>query len=411
MAKTYINTVKYEILLKFKVDGIVDKHDIIGAIFGQSEGLLGEDLDLRELQKNGKLGRIEIVPKVMNGTTNGTISIPSSMDMVETCILAAAIETVDKVGPCGSTFITETVEDTRTLKRKMIASRAKQLLHKLMTEKLPESQEIAQQVRDLTRKAGIVDFGRERLPAGPDIESSEEVIVVEGRADVLTLLKNNIKNAIAMGGANVPQTLIELSRRKKLILFMDGDRGGLLNARKLQNLARVDSVAFAPDGKEVEELTSKEIIMALRKREPIASLRVKKLPIATKNKPFAKPIEKKPTQRLSVTKTEIETKVIKKPVPKVEDKELTKFKPTLKELEGSLKARLLDEKGKILQEVGVRELMPTIKKEKKIHTIVFDGIITKRLLDAAEQKNVKTIVGVKKGRIEESKKTKVLALD
>ena len=89
MAKTYIDSVKYMIEIEFEIKGIVDKPDIIGAVFGQSEGLLGEQLDLRELQKNGRIGRIEITQNTNMGKTKGLLSIPSSLDMVETSILAA----------------------------------------------------------------------------------------------------------------------------------------------------------------------------------------------------------------------------------------------------------------------------------------------------------------------------------
>ena len=65
MAKTYLSTVKYEAVVQFEITGVVDRHDIIGAVFGQSEGLLGETLDLRALQKNGKSG-------CKNGGTNGS---------------------------------------------------------------------------------------------------------------------------------------------------------------------------------------------------------------------------------------------------------------------------------------------------------------------------------------------------
>jgi len=48
---------------KIEIEGVVDKPDVVGAIFGQTEGLLGEDLDLRELQRTGRVGRIQIAVK------------------------------------------------------------------------------------------------------------------------------------------------------------------------------------------------------------------------------------------------------------------------------------------------------------------------------------------------------------
>ncbi|MFH1224413.1 MAG: DNA primase DnaG [Candidatus Diapherotrites archaeon] len=268
MAKTYLNTVKYMIHIDFVISGIVEKPDIIGAIFGQSEGLLGDEMDLKELQKNGKVGRIEINSKSSMGRTKGEILVPSSMDMVQTSTLAAGIETVDKVGPCDAEFKITNIEDVRGAKREIIKERAKVLLQRMMKEQIPESNELTEEIRGSARKAEIVGYGKDKVPAGPDIDDSDELIVVEGRADVLNLLKNGIKNAIGMGGSQISPVVVQLSRRKKLTVFVDGDRGGELNARKLKQIASVAYVARAPDGKEVEELTGKEILLSLKRRVP-----------------------------------------------------------------------------------------------------------------------------------------------
>jgi len=42
--------VKYLAKLSFEIDGAVDKADIIGAIFGQTEGLFGPEMNLNEPQ-------------------------------------------------------------------------------------------------------------------------------------------------------------------------------------------------------------------------------------------------------------------------------------------------------------------------------------------------------------------------
>jgi DNA primase len=49
-------------------------------------------------------------------------------------------------------------------------------------------------------------------------------------------------------------------------LFVDGDRGGKLIAKNVCDNAKVMEIAQAPDGKEVEELTGKEILQALRRK-------------------------------------------------------------------------------------------------------------------------------------------------
>lgn len=474
MAKTYLETVKYNIIADFEIKGIVDKPDIIGAVFGQSEGLLGEDLDLRELQKNGRIGRIEIDLKIDSGKTKGVLNIPSSMDMVETSILAAAVESVDKVGPFESKFSTKKIEDTRNIKRKEIESRAKDLLKKFMTEQIPDSQEFTEKIREETRSADIEEFGPEKIPAGPDIRRSDEIIVVEGRADVLNLLRNGIKNAIAMGGAKPPETLLKLCMGKTVVLFVDGDRGGELNVRKMASMTKVDFVVKAPEGKEVEELARKEIIMALRKREKAEDFmkehsngfaernsfqRMQRLPAAGFERTgrgmrqgFGRPrgrmerpsrfgrdsgnegfqprfgarhsfrdrgnfaerpqaggfegfAPQEAAEAFSQPRQEMP-----KPEQKATQEEEAAFKPVMQELKGSLKARFLDSANKTVKEVEVREMLNELKGSKNVNSIVFDGIITKRVVDEAKKIGVKAIVGVKKGKIENESEVKLLAM-
>ncbi|MEM3201854.1 MAG: DNA primase DnaG, partial [Candidatus Micrarchaeaceae archaeon] len=271
MAKTYLDMVKYMVEANFEINGLVEKPDIIGAVFGQTEGLLGDELDLRELQKSGKIGRIEIDSSQSGSKTYGKLSMPASLDKVETCILAAAVESVDRVGPYDARFHVNKVEDTRTEKRKKVLERAKELLRNLLTNQIPESRELTEIVESDLKVSEITSYGPEKLPAGPDVKSSDDVILVEGRADVLTLLKNDITNAIAVGGASssIPKSIIDLMREKEITAFVDGDRGGDMIINTLLHYGDIDFVAKAPDGKEVEELTRKEIIKSLRSRMPI----------------------------------------------------------------------------------------------------------------------------------------------
>ena len=218
MGKTYIDVVKYMVEAKFDVAGLAEKPDIIGAIFGQTEGLLGGGLDLRELQKNGKIGRIEIEVSTSGNKTFGKLFLPSSLGRVETCILGATIESVDRVGPFETIFKINKIEDTRNNKRDKIINRAKELLKTLLTTEMPDSREISELVEADVKSSVVTEYGPEKLPAGPEVEASEEVIFVEGRADVINLLKNDITNCIAVGGATgvIPPTIISLSSPRRL---------------------------------------------------------------------------------------------------------------------------------------------------------------------------------------------------
>ncbi len=266
MGKTYLETIKYLIIADFQVDGLVEKPDVIGAIFGQSEGLLGSQLDIKELQQNGKIGRIEITTAHNNNKTFGTLKLPCSLSMVETVIIAASIESIDKVGPCDTRFSIKKIEDTRGLKRKQIKDRAIDLLGKIMQEEIPDTKELMEEIVNTFKIKEIVFYGPDKLPAGPTVESNKELIIVEGRADVITMLKYGFTNVISTGGARIPVSLPQICKNKIVTLFLDGDRGADIQQAQLLRSVRVDFVARAPDGKEVEELTQKEINQALRRK-------------------------------------------------------------------------------------------------------------------------------------------------
>jgi DNA primase len=282
MGKTYLETIKYLIVADFQVDGLVEKPDVIGAIFGQSEGLLGSQLDIKDLQQNGKIGRIEITTSHNNNKTFGTLKLPCSLSMVETAIISASIESIDKVGPCDTRFTIKKIEDTRGLKRKQIKDRAIDLLGKLMQDEIPDTRELMDEIADTFKTKEIIFFGPDKLPAGPTIESNKELIIVEGRADVINMLKYGFTNVISTGGARIPSSLAEICKNKIVTLFLDGDRGADIQQNQLLRAVKVDYIARAPDGKEVEELTQKEINQALRRK--IKSNFVLDLSLKDKNK-------------------------------------------------------------------------------------------------------------------------------
>jgi len=265
MAKISPTSIKYSIVADFEADGPFQKPDVIGALFGQTEGLLGADMELRELQKEGKIGRIEVDLQTVDGKTKGEITIPSALDKTETTIIAASIETIDKIGPTDAKITIRDVEDVRGNKRDYIMERAKQLLGNIKNEGA-DSTEMGNELRESTRAAKITSYGPEELAAGPDVEKSNEVIVVEGRADVVNMLKSGFKNVVGMQGTRLPKSIITLGDEKEITLFIDGDRGGKLIAQNVCDNVRVAYIAVAPDGKEVEELTGKEIHQALRKK-------------------------------------------------------------------------------------------------------------------------------------------------
>ena len=353
------HTIKYVIRAKFEIEGVVEKPDVIGAVFGQTEGLFGSNLDLRELQKSGRIGRIEIELQSKKDKTTGKILIPTSLDRVSTAIIAASLETINRVGPCAAKVTLEKIEDVREAKRRLIIDRAKEILRKWTIETLPSTEEVYREVAETLKWAKVEKYGPEELSAGPEVDSAKEIIVVEGRADVINLLKCGIQNVIAVEGAKIPETIIKLCKEKEATAFLDGDRGGDLILKELLQVTDIKYVARAPSGKEVEELTCKEIFDALENRVSVDEL-----------------LKRKERRGLAVA------------VPK-------KVVELIKELEGTLEAVLLNENMEEIVRLPVSELAEKLQQMDGVDTIVFDGVITQRLVDIALDKRVKCIVAAR----------------
>lgn len=395
MGKVDLGTTKYLIHARIEASGVVEKPDVVGAIFGQTEGLLGNDLDLRELQKTGRIGRIEVNIESKVGKSRGSINLPSSLDKVETSILAAALETIDRVGPCEAIIAVDNIEDVRVSKRKRVIERAKNILATMVEEITPDSLELTDEVKESVRLQEIQKYGREQLPAGPNIDQSDAIIVVEGRADVLLLLKHGIKNTIAVEGTSVPQTIVDLSKQKTVTAFLDGDRGGDLILRELLQVAELDFVARAPDGKEVEELTKKEIFKALRNKIPAEQ--VMGMLGIRREEPRAFVPRPAPEPQAQAAQSPAPQQV--QQAPKKNDSE-EKFRKLFRDLSGTMKAYLLDSETNVIKEVAVRDLALALKNMKeKVSSVIFDGVVTQRLVEIASEKGVEYLVGAKIGTI------------
>ena len=257
------DTAKYLIHADVTAEGVVERNDVVGAVFGQTEGLLGDDLDLRTLQDASKVGRIDVAINSQNGQSFGRITIASGLDRVETAILAASLETIDRIGPCRSTVDVDRIEDVRAAKRREVVDRAKALLG-AFEESTMTSQELVEAVRESAHTGEITTY--EGLPAGPRVAETDAIIVVEGRADVLTLLGYGVKNAVAVEGTNVPEPVAALTEQRTTTAFLDGDRGGDLILKELAQVGDIDYVAVAPTGESVEDLSREAALSALREK-------------------------------------------------------------------------------------------------------------------------------------------------
>ncbi|MBT6921346.1 MAG: DNA primase [Candidatus Pacebacteria bacterium] len=376
MAKISPSSIKYNIIAEFVAEGPFQKPDVIGALFGQTEGLLGADMELRELQKEGKIGRIEVDLETVEGKTRGEITLPTALAKAETTIIAASMETIDKIGPTDAKITIKSIDDVRGSKRDYIMERAKQLLAGIQNEG-SDSTEMQNELRESTRISKVVSYGSEGLAAGPEMESSKEIIVVEGRADVVNLLKYGIKNCIGMQGTRFPQTIAKLSETKEITLFVDGDRGGKLIASNVNDNAKIAYVTSAPDGKEVEELTGKELLQALRKKVTTAEY------FGASSRPRAR--EEEAVEVISRRE--------------VLDEDISKMRELSSEIKGK-NVLVLSETLEILENVPASRLS---RLQTKDAFVLMSDSVTLALVKGAEKLQAKAIAAKTFGRIPETK--------
>ena len=384
------DTTKYLIHINIEAEGVVEKTDVVGAIFGQTEGLLGEDMDLRDLQRSGRVGRIDVTLTSKHGKTAGDLYIASSLDRAETAILAAALETIERIGPCVSRISVEGIEDLRAIKRRKIVDRAKELLMESFDEVGLSTNEILAEVREASRIVKITAIGDERLPAGPTVLESDAIIILEGRADVLNLLRCGIKNTVAVEGTKVPEIVAELSRKNNTTVFVDGDRGGDLILKELLQVADVDFVAFSPRGRSVEDMTRKEIIKSLRNKVPADVVRAQ----VAKNEPLSDLVfeitaPEDEAEPAAQSEPVIPEAVEEKPEPK---EPISSVEGHAEYMKGTGRARVLNSDAVILGDYtikGLEDILPRLDDDAA--GIIVDSAVGQKFVDTAYKKGIKYI--------------------
>ena len=367
--------VKYLVKLRFEVDGVVERADVIGAIFGQTEGLFGPEMNLNELQKSWKVGRIEINLESKNDRTRGEVIVPMSTDIGTAALIAAAVESVDKVGPCSARFNVGQIEDVRAVKRKQILDRAKLIVRDWSSKTSSEGENLLKDVTESRKWAKVINYGLENLPAGPGVKSSDFVYLVEGRADVVLFLRAGIENVVALEGTSIPDSIIELGKKKRLIAVLDGDRGGELIEKELAQVMKVEKVIHAPQGKEVEDLTPIDVINLLM-AERVDMTAVQRRQRSAEAGPAAPRGAEEPDEPVVVKTREL-----------------------YPNLNGTLEAILLDQG---LLEIGrfpISELVQKMEGTSGAQYLIFDGIVTQRLVESAAKVGVKGIIGHRTGEL------------
>ena len=355
----YTGIVKYHVKLSFDVDGLVERADIIGAIFGQTEGLLGPEMNLNELQRVSKVGRIEVTTTSTENTTNGNVLLPMSTD-VDTCaLISAAIESIDKVGPFDCSFKLDAIDDVRASKKEDIVRRAKEIKQKWSTKSVSEGDTMLKDVHE-SIAGKVTTYGPNKLPCSTGVFDSPWIILVEGRADIINLLRAGFDNALAINGATIDESIKELCKsKKKIVAFLDGDRAGGMILQELKSVVNVDIELRADSGVEVEELTPQRVADILKD----TNIEMKKLGTGS-------------------------------PTISEDDKSLatviSKIYPDLNE---TLESVALDDKDNQLFKIPISELVNKLSTQTGVKYLILDGIITQRLLDNAKTSGIGCIVG------------------
>jgi DNA primase len=401
--------VKYHVKLRFEVDGLVEKADIIGAIFGQTEGLLGPEMNLNELQKVSKVGRIEVNVDTKPNMAKGDALIPMSTDISTAALIAAAIESIDKVGPFQAKFALVGIDDIRAIKKKVIVDRAKKIVQEWATKTISEGEEMLKDVYDATKPGKLTAFGKAQLACGTGVFESDWIILVEGRADVINLLRAGFDNAIAIEGAKIDETVTRLTEGKKVIAFLDGDRAGDLILKELQGLVQIDKVLRAPSGREVEECTPLEIADILKEAIPFVSAngqQSQSLPQIQADHRQTQKHEKQTQFGREEQQQDIHATASgneHKDVPEI----LSVVREVYPQINETLEAIILDSSLKTLLKIPVSDVVKKLDSTEGAKFLVLDGIVTQRLVEAADKVGIEYIIGHRTGEIKKSSDIRV----
>jgi DNA primase len=376
--KIMSNEGKYVIHASIRTDGTVARKDVIGAIFGQTEGLLGDQLQLRKLQRTGRIGHVDVVLHQNKGKVQGEILVTSSLDQVSTAVIGAALETIERIGPCKSSIKVKQIENIRSAKRDHVIDRAKELLVSLVNSGTDESKNILEEVRSvLTLDTEIEISG---MTAGPNVENSEAIIIVEGRNDVRNLLKYGIKNAIATMGSGINSELLTLASKKKIVTaFLDGDRGGKLLLMELSGKLgkSLTHVSIAPQSREVEHLEGKVITKCLNQKE-VASKAVARIQIE---------IQKDDDETVGTGSELLEA-----------PEHVKKWAELLQGLPRN-NAIIILEDGTTTDPIGASSLKESLEETKGAQGLVFAGKINDKIFDYASGAGIENVLGNSRGKV------------
>jgi DNA primase len=305
---------------------------------------------------------------VENKKTVGAVTIPNNLDQPTAALLAATLESIERVGPYDSKFKLVEVEDVREERRKKVLERARDIMQRWSASQRSEVIQMLNQVSEVSEVGKIVSLAPD-VEGGPEAEASDTLFIVEGRADLTALLKAGIKNVIATNGVNIPQYVVNLtSGKREVTVLADGDRvGDMIVKELLRRGAKIDYVSKAPQGREVEDMKPIEILDLINRRVNVKTYLASGYAVS------------------------------KQVVP---ERLLNKIRELRERVKETFTAILVDSEGEVIEEIPVNQLFDRLNELDNVEGIVFDGIVSQRLLDLASSKDVKIIVGERISSIE-----------
>jgi len=368
-------------------------------------------MNLNELQKVSKVGRIEVNVDTKSNIAKGDALIPMSTDISTAALIAAAIESIDKVGPFQARFGLVGIDDIRAIKKKVIVDRAKKIVQEWATKTISEGEEMLKDVYDASKPGKLTAFGKAQLACGTGVFDSGWIILVEGRADVINLLRGGFDNAIAIEGAKIDETVTKLTEGKKVIAFLDGDRAGDLILKELQGLVKIDKILRAPPGREVEECTPMEIAEILKDAMPFVSADAQQLSSIQPQQTDSRQTQKRDRQEQVVQQQEEQrTEIIANSNANQQEDAadiVSAVRDVYPQINETLEAVILDSSRKTLLKIPVSDVVKKLNSAEGAKMLVLDGIVTQRLVEAADKAGIEYIVGHRMSDLKKSTDVRV----
>ena len=253
----------------------------------------------------------------------------------------------------------DAIDDVRAAKKDDIVKRAKEIKQKWATKTVSEGESMLNDVHQGDSRK-LTTYGPSKLTCSSGLSDSNWVILVEGRADVINLLRAGYDNALAIEGAKIDESIKELCNSKDTVVaFLDGDRAGGFILKELKSVVPVDYELRADNDVEVEELTPQRIDEILR-------------PVANEIR------DGKPSPTLQ----------------NEDDKPLADMASNIfSELNETLEAVGLDNNQSEIFKVPISEVVSKLSTQSGIKYLLLDGIITQRLLEGAKNAGIEYIIG------------------